>query len=143
MIYSRSYERIQPKAPLPLRVQSVGSWSSYVSKLDPDVDIFGQNFPCNTLHKIRNITYYSCLLKQLVDTSRVMRPMYGRGRYFRGATRGQRGARGAMNNRWNTQQQAAKPMQVLSKAQKNKERSVRAETIKQLLARWLITNKSP
>merc|ERR1711962_294956 len=59
---------------------------------------------------------------QLVDTSRVMRPMYGRGRYFRGATRGQRGARGAMNNRWNTQQQAAKPMQVLSKAQKNKER---------------------
>merc|ERR1712198_575163 len=51
-----------------------------------------------------------------------MRPMYGRGRYFRGATRGQRGARGAMNNRWNTQQQAAKPMQVLSKAQKNKER---------------------
>merc|ERR1711962_816273 len=59
---------------------------------------------------------------QLVDTSRVMRPMYGRGRYFRGATRGQRGARGAMNNRWNTQQKSTAPMQVLSKAQKNKER---------------------
>merc|ERR1712038_2127103 len=34
--------------------------------------------------------------------------------------RGQRGMRGAANNRWSQQQ--AKPMQVLSKAQKNKER---------------------
>ena len=58
---------------------------------------------------------------QLVDTSRTLRPMYGRGRYFRGNMRGQRGAqRGGANNRWSQQQ--AKPMQVLSKAQKNKER---------------------
>lgn len=58
---------------------------------------------------------------QLVDTSRTLRPMYGRGRYFRGNMRGQRGGnRGGINNRWNQQQ--AKPMQVLSKAQKNKER---------------------
>lgn len=58
---------------------------------------------------------------QLVDTSRTLRPMYGRGRYFRGNMRGRRGGnRGGINNRWNQQQ--AKPMQVLSKAQKNKER---------------------
>ncbi len=55
---------------------------------------------------------------QLVDTSRSLRPMYGRGRFFRG--RG--GFRG--NNRWNQQNQknAAGQLQVLSKAQKNKER---------------------
>jgi len=57
---------------------------------------------------------------QLVDTSKTLRPMYGRGRYFRGNMRGQRGNRGGANNRWSQQQ--AKPMQVLSKAQKNKER---------------------
>jgi len=59
---------------------------------------------------------------QLVDTSKTLRPMYGRGRYFRGSMRGQRGGagRGAANNRWSQQQ--VKPMQVLSKAQKNKER---------------------
>jgi translation initiation factor 3 subunit D len=61
---------------------------------------------------------------QLVDTSRTLRPMYGRGRFQRG--RGNfRG--GFTNNRggWNNQQNALKNqgnLQILSKAQKNKER---------------------
>ena len=55
----------------------------------------------------------------LVDTSRSLRPTYGRGRFFRG--RGN--FRG--NNRWNTQPNMKNPgLQVLSKAQKNKERCV-------------------
>ncbi len=57
---------------------------------------------------------------QLVDTSRNLRPMYGRGRFFRGGRGNFRG-----NNRWNQQQQKnAGQLQVLSKAQKNKERQV-------------------
>jgi len=62
---------------------------------------------------------------QLVDTSRQLRPMYGRGRFFRGGQRGQRGGgfgRGGANQRWNNQAQAKPMTQVLSKAQKNKER---------------------
>ena len=52
--------------------------------------------------------------------------MYGRGRFFRGGVRGgrgmDRGGRGGAQ-RWNAvQQKATAPMQVLSKAQKNKER---------------------
>merc|ERR1712165_457709 len=62
---------------------------------------------------------------QLVDTSRTLRPMYGRGRYFRGGQRGGRGVapgRGGAQ-RWNAANtKSAAPMQVLSKAQKNKER---------------------
>lgn len=55
---------------------------------------------------------------QLVDTSRNLRPMYGRGRYFRGG-------RGGFRGRWNqqtNQRREAGQLQVLSKAQKNKER---------------------
>lgn len=48
---------------------------------------------------------------QLVDTSRSVRGAYGRGRFFRG--RGQFGAQNRLN---------PGPLQVLSKAQKNKER---------------------
>merc|ERR1712088_1215639 len=61
---------------------------------------------------------------QLVDTSRTLRPMYGRGRFVRG--RGNfRG--GFSNNRqgWNQQNNNLKNqgnLQILSKAQKNKER---------------------
>ena len=61
---------------------------------------------------------------QLVDTSRTLRPMYGRGRFQRG--RGNfRG--GFTNNRqgWNNQNNNLKNqgnLQILSKAQKNKER---------------------
>merc|ERR1712165_207168 len=61
---------------------------------------------------------------QLVDTSRTLRPMYGRGRFVRG--RGNfRG--GFANNRqgWNQQNNNLKNqgnLQILSKAQKNKER---------------------
>merc|ERR1711981_1491117 len=61
---------------------------------------------------------------QLVDTSRTLRPMYGRGRFVRG--RGNfRG--GFSNNRqgWNQQNNNMKnsgQLQILSKAQKNKER---------------------
>ncbi|TRY68259.1 hypothetical protein TCAL_03825 [Tigriopus californicus] len=55
---------------------------------------------------------------QLVDTSRALRPMYGRGRFFRGRGnfRGQQ--------RWNANNnhKNAANLQVLSKAQKNKER---------------------
>lgn len=55
---------------------------------------------------------------QLVDTSRALRPMYGRGRFFRGRGnfRGQQ--------RWNANNNLknAANLQVLSKAQKNKER---------------------
>merc|ERR1711981_530021 len=62
---------------------------------------------------------------QLVDTSRSLRPMYGRGRFFRGGVRGGRGmapGRGGAQ-RWNAANtKASAPMQVLSKAQKNKER---------------------
>jgi len=62
---------------------------------------------------------------QLVDTAKTTRPMFGRGRFFRGGVRGGRGMAGGRGGaqRWN-QQNAAKaaPMQVLSKAQKNKER---------------------
>jgi hypothetical protein len=51
--------------------------------------------------------------------------MYGRGRFFRGGVRGGRGmapGRGGAQ-RWNAANtKAAAPMQVLSKAQKNKER---------------------
>jgi len=58
----------------------------------------------------------------LVDSSRPFRPMYGRGRFFRGGRGNFRGNfRG--NNRWNpNQNQASSNLQVLSKAQKNKER---------------------
>ncbi len=62
---------------------------------------------------------------QLVDTSRTFRPMYGRGRFFRGG-RGGPGFRGGRGGNWNAQAAAknAAQLQVLSKAQKNKERSV-------------------
>ena len=60
-----------------------------------------------------------------VDTSRSLRPMYGRGRFFRGGARGGRGVapgRGGAQ-RWNASTgKSTAPMQVLSKAQKNKER---------------------
>ena len=56
---------------------------------------------------------------QLVDTSRSLRGAYGRGRFFRG--RGQFGARGGPGGRWNPNLNTAS-LQVLSKAQKNKER---------------------
>jgi len=61
---------------------------------------------------------------QLVDTSKTLRPMYGRGRFFRGGQRGQRGGfgRGGFNQRWNQTQTKQTNLQVLSKAQKNKER---------------------
>lgn len=65
---------------------------------------------------------------QLVDTSRALRPMYGRGRFFRGGRGGFGGRGGQWGNqggRWNQQQQNMKnqgQLQVLSKAQKNKER---------------------
>ncbi len=60
---------------------------------------------------------------QLVDTSRSMRGMYGRGRFFRG--RGQFGARGGPG-RWNPNlnMKNTGSLQVLSKAQKNKERFI-------------------
>jgi len=58
---------------------------------------------------------------QLVDTSRSLRPMYGRGRFFRG-----RGGnfRGGQQGRWNPNaaSKGAQGLQVLSKTQKNKER---------------------
>ena len=63
---------------------------------------------------------------QLVDTSRSLRPMYGRGRFVRG--RGN--FRGGFNNQtrqgWSTQNNMKNSgqLQVLSKAQKNKERYV-------------------
>ncbi len=58
---------------------------------------------------------------QLVDTSRTLRPVYGRGRFFRG-----RGGnfRGQGRSNVNTNMKSAAGLQVLSKAQKNKERSV-------------------
>ena len=60
---------------------------------------------------------------QLVDTSRSLRPMYGRGgRFFRG---GRGNFRGGQGGRWNSNQANMKnsgSLQVLSKAQKNKER---------------------
>jgi len=61
---------------------------------------------------------------QLVDTSRSLRPMYGRGRFLRG--RGN--FRGGFNNQsrqgWtqNNNMKNSNQLQVLSKAQKNKER---------------------
>lgn len=75
---------------------------------------------------------------QLVDTSRSLRPMYGRGRFFRGGVRGQRGGAGrGANQRWqNAQQQKTGPMQVLSKAQKNKERWV-------LMVRSILPSSGP
>ena len=54
----------------------------------------------------------------LVDSSRPFRPMYGRGRFFRGG-------RGGFRGRWNpnqNQRNQNQALQVLSKAQKNKER---------------------
>jgi len=62
---------------------------------------------------------------QLVDTSRTLRPMYGRGRFFRGGRGNFRGGIGAPGGqRWSTQNNMknAGQLQVLSKAQKNKER---------------------
>jgi translation initiation factor 3 subunit D len=61
---------------------------------------------------------------QLVDTSRALRPMYGRGgRFFRGG-RGGNFRGGQMGGRWNPNalMKNAGQLQVLSKAQKNKER---------------------
>ena len=61
-----------------------------------------------------------------MDTSRSLRPMYGRGRFVRG--RGN--FRGGFNNQtrqgWSTQNNMKNSgqLQVLSKAQKNKERYV-------------------
>ena len=69
------------------------------------------------------LQFFLFILK--VDTSRTLRPMYGRGRFFRGGVRGGRGmapGRGGAQ-RWNAANtKSAAPMQVLSKAQKNKER---------------------
>ena len=62
---------------------------------------------------------------QLVDTSRALRPVYARGRYFRGAqNRGGANNRGGGRHNWNQNQQKAAQgqLQVLTKAQKNKER---------------------
>lgn len=62
---------------------------------------------------------------QLVDTARTLRPMYGRGRFFRGGRGNFRGGLGAQNGqRWSTQggMKNSGQLQVLSKAQKNKER---------------------
>lgn len=56
---------------------------------------------------------------QLVDTSRSLRGMYGRGRFFRGG-RGAAGGRGRFNP--NASSKNTGSLQVLSKAQKNKER---------------------
>ena len=59
---------------------------------------------------------------QLVDTSKSLRPMYGRGRFFRG---GRGNFRGGQQGRWNNAANAKNAqLQVLSKAQKNKERWV-------------------
>jgi len=61
----------------------------------------------------------------LVDTSRALRPMYGRGRFFRGGRGNFRGGIGAQGGqRWSTQgnMKNSGQLQVLSKAQKNKER---------------------
>jgi len=55
---------------------------------------------------------------QLVDTARATKPMYGRGRGFRG--RGQ--FRGRWNNAFNNRQAATTNLQTLTKAQKIKER---------------------
>jgi len=55
---------------------------------------------------------------QLVDTARATKPMYGRGRGFRG--RG--GFRGRWNNAFNNRQAATTNLQTLTKAQKIKER---------------------
>jgi len=55
---------------------------------------------------------------QLVDTARATKPMYGRGRGFRG--RGQ--FRGRWNNSFNNRQAATTNLQTLTKAQKIKER---------------------
>ena len=63
---------------------------------------------------------------QLVDTSRALRPMYGRGRFFRGRGGGNfRGGAGGQG-RWNANAggggKGGAGLQVLSKTQKNKER---------------------
>ena len=60
---------------------------------------------------------------QLVDTSRSLRPMYGRGRFFRGRGGNFRGGAGGQG-RWNSNAggKGAAGLQVLSKTQKNKER---------------------
>ena len=75
------------------------------------------------MNKIDSTIMFLFILK--VDTSRTLRPMYGRGRFFRGGVRGGRGmapGRGGAQ-RWNAANtKSAAPMQVLSKAQKNKER---------------------
>ena len=57
--------------------------------------------------------------------------MFGRGRFFRGGVRGGRGMAGGRGGaqRWNAANTTkAAPMQVLSKAQKNKERYVEKKT---------------
>lgn len=63
---------------------------------------------------------------QLVDTSRTLRQMYGRGRFFRGGRGNFRGGLGNQGGqgRWSTQgnNKNSGQLQVLSKAQKNKER---------------------
>merc|ERR1712209_27827 len=61
---------------------------------------------------------------QLVDTSRALRPMYGRGRFFRGGRGNLRGGVGQQGGRWSNvaAMKNTQNLQVLSKAQKNKER---------------------
>jgi len=61
---------------------------------------------------------------QLVDTSRALRPMYGRGRFFRGGRGNFRGGVGQQGGRWSNvaAMKNTQNLQVLSKAQKNKER---------------------
>jgi len=57
---------------------------------------------------------------QLVDTARTTKPMYGRGRFFRGRA----GFRGGFRGRWNQSFNKGQPaqLQTLTKAQKIKER---------------------
>jgi translation initiation factor 3 subunit D len=64
---------------------------------------------------------------QLVDTSKSFRPMFGRGRFFRGGRGGNFRGGFQGGNRWNAQnnmKNQGQNMQVLSQAQKNKERYV-------------------
>ncbi|XP_040567877.1 eukaryotic translation initiation factor 3 subunit D isoform X1 [Lepeophtheirus salmonis] len=58
---------------------------------------------------------------QLVDTSKMTRPLYGRGRYFRGGRGMGNNFRGGPHMRWPNAKNTA-GVQVLSKAQMNKER---------------------
>jgi len=62
---------------------------------------------------------------QLVDTAKSTRPMYGRGRGFRGGRGGFRGRGGFFGGRWQSQfqkQPSTTNLQTLTKAQKIKER---------------------